>query len=125
MHEQRRGRMSARRRGAPEGILATRIKSLLRQLRAKMNRVRERELAAALRRLPDLTPAQRVAVERLSRALLTKFMREPSVRLRAAAADGHGLAVVDAAGYLFALEEPLADQRETEGNAHGGDVQAA
>jgi hypothetical protein len=35
---------------------------------------------------------------------MNKFLHEPSVRLRAAAANGRGLGVVDAARYLFALE---------------------
>jgi glutamyl-tRNA reductase len=84
--------------------MATRLViTLLAQLRAKLNRVRERELAAALNRLSDLTPAQRVAVERLSRTLMTGFLREPSVRLRGAAANGRGSDIVDAARYLFAL----------------------
>jgi glutamyl-tRNA reductase len=78
---------------------------VLTQFREEMNRVRERELAAAFRRLPDLTPAQRAAVEHLSHSLMNKFMHEPSVRLRAAAANGRGLGVVDAARYLFALDE--------------------
>ena len=40
---------------------------------------------------------------------MNKFLHEPSVRLRAAAANGRGLGVVDTARYLFGLE-------------HGGDV---
>jgi hypothetical protein len=36
---------------------------------------------------------------------MNKFLHEPTVRLRAAAANGRGLAVVDAARYLFALDE--------------------
>ena len=44
---------------------------------------------------------------------MNKFLHEPSVRLRAAAANGRGLGVVDAARYLFALDErtspPTAD----------------
>jgi glutamyl-tRNA reductase len=75
------------------------------QFRDEMNRVRERELAVALRRLGDLTPAQRTAVEHFSQSLMNKFLHEPTVRLRAAAANGRGLAVVDAARYLFALDE--------------------
>jgi glutamyl-tRNA reductase len=75
------------------------------QFREEMNRVRERELAAALRRLGDLTPEQRSALEHFSQSLMNKFLHEPSVRLRAAAANGRGLAVVDAARYLFALGE--------------------
>jgi glutamyl-tRNA reductase len=82
---------------------------VLTQFRDEMNRVRERELAAALRRLPDLTPAQREALEHFSQALMNKFMHEPTVRLRAAAANGRGLGVVDAARYLFALDERPAE----------------
>lgn len=78
---------------------------VLTQFRQEMNRLRERELAMALRRLPDLTPAQREAVEHLSHALMNKFLHEPTVRLRAAAANGRGLGVVDVARYLFALDE--------------------
>ena len=78
---------------------------VLTRFREEMNRVRERELAIALKRLPDLTPAQRDAVERISQSLMNKFMHEPSVRLRAAAANGRGLGVVDAARYLFAIDD--------------------
>ena len=75
------------------------------QFRDEMNRMRERELAAAMRRLGDLTPEQRAAVEHLSQSLMNKFLHEPTVRLRAAAANGRGLGIVDAARYLFALDE--------------------
>ena len=75
------------------------------QFRDEMNRVRERELAAAMRRLGDLTPEQRAAVEHFSQSLMNKFLHEPTVRLRAAAANGRGLGVVDAARYLFGLDE--------------------
>src|SRR5829696_7147240 len=74
------------------------------QFRDEMNRVRERELAAALRRLGDLTPEQRAAVEHFSQSLMNKFLHEPTVRLRSAAANGRGLGVVDAARYLFGLD---------------------
>jgi glutamyl-tRNA reductase len=75
-------------------------------LRVKLNHVRERELAAALKRLPDLTPAQRTVVGRLSQALMNDFMHAPSVRLRAAPADDRA-PLVDAACYLFALDDDV------------------
>jgi glutamyl-tRNA reductase len=74
------------------------------QFRAEMERVRQRELAEAMKKLKDLTPEQRQAVEQLSRSMMNKFLHEPSVRLKAAAANGRGLGVVDAARYLFGLE---------------------
>ena len=83
------------------------------QFRDEMNRMRERELAAAMRRLGDLTPEQRAAVEHLSQSLMNKFLHEPTVRLRAAAANGRGLGIVDAARYLFALDERRAPADDT------------
>ena len=74
------------------------------EFRAQMDRVREEELAAALRRISGLSKDQAEGVEGFSRSLMNKFLHEPSVRLRAAAANGRGLGVVDAARYLFALE---------------------
>lgn len=79
---------------------------VVRKFREEMDRMRETEVAAALRKMGPLTPEQAQGVEQLSRALMNKFLHEPSVRLRAAAANGRGLGVVDAARYLFALENP-------------------
>ena len=65
--------------------------------------MRAREVAQLLRRMPNLTASDREAIEQLSRALMNKFLHEPSVRLKAAAANGRGLAIVDAARYLFGV----------------------
>jgi glutamyl-tRNA reductase len=77
---------------------------VLAEMRAHMEAVRTRELAETLRRLQHLPAAERAAVEELSRKLMNKFLHEPSVRLRSAAANGRGLGVVDTARYLFGLE---------------------
>jgi glutamyl-tRNA reductase len=101
-----------------EGLAAL---AVIAQFREAMDRVRERELAMALKRLPDLTPAQRATMERLSRRLMNDFMKEPSVRLGAAAANGRGLGIVDAARYLFALD----GAQPPTGDARGDEVRAA
>ena len=118
--ERRRGELPA-----AEAVIAQEVESfwqwvaglaavpVLTQLREEMHRVRERELAAAMRRLGDLTPEQRAAVEHFSQSLTNKFLHEPSVRLRASAANGRGLGIVDAARYLFALDERPAAAEET------------
>jgi glutamyl-tRNA reductase len=85
---------------------------VLTEFRARMDDVRQHELAQALRRLQHLPEADRAAVEELSRALMQKFLHEPSVRLRAAAANGRGLGVVDTARYLFGLERHDAAEHE-------------
>ncbi len=80
----------------------------LTAMRAEMERIREAELSAALKRLAGLSEDERSAVEHLSRALMNKFLHAPSVRLRAAAANGRGLGVVDTARYLFGLDPAAA-----------------
>ncbi|NUQ91655.1 MAG: glutamyl-tRNA reductase [Gemmatimonadaceae bacterium] len=83
------------------------------EVRAAAERMRQREVAQLLRKMPNLAPAEREAIEQLSRALMNKFLHEPSVRLRAAAANGRGLAVVDAARYLFGIGAPEAASEAT------------
>lgn len=78
---------------------------VLTEFRAHMDDVREREVRQLLRRLQHLPSADRETIEHFSRALMNKFMHEPSVRLRDAAANGRGLGIVDAVRYLFALED--------------------
>ena len=78
---------------------------VLTQFRGEMERVRQREVANALRQLDHLTPSDRELVEQLSRSLMNKFLHGPTVRLRAAAANGRGLGIIDAVRYLFGLDE--------------------
>jgi len=77
---------------------------VLTEMRARMDALRAKELDAALRKLGELDPAEREVVAELSRTLMNKFLHDPTVRLRAAAANGRGLGVVDTARYLFGLE---------------------
>jgi len=85
---------------------------VLKEMRARMEALRDRELADALRRLEHLPPGDRAAVEELSRTLMNKFLHEPSVRLRTAAAEGRGLGVVDTVRYLFGLDRAADSARE-------------
>jgi len=94
---------------------------VLAEMRAHMEIVRERELAETLRRLQHLPPSERAAVEDLSRKLMNKFLHEPSIRLRAAAANGRGLGVVDTARYLFGLEQTTEPVNDPQGATRGGD----
>jgi hypothetical protein len=55
---------------------------------------------------------------------MNKFLHEPSVRLRAAAANGRGLGVVDAARYLFALGEHAAPSADVAGEPVSPDADA-
>jgi glutamyl-tRNA reductase len=82
---------------------------VLTRFRSEMDDLRERELANVMKKLGHLPPDEREAIESFSRSLMTKFLHNPSVRLREAAANGRGLAVIDAAQYLFALDKAAPD----------------
>jgi glutamyl-tRNA reductase len=75
----------------------------LTEFRGQMDRIRERELALAMKKLGHLTPEQRSAFDQFSRALMNKFLHEPSVKLREAAGQQGSLETVDAVRYLFGL----------------------
>lgn len=79
------------------------------ELRAAAEQMRAKEVTQLLRRMPALTAEDREAIEQLSRVLMNKFLHEPSVRLKAAAANGRGLAIIDAARYLFGVGHAALD----------------
>lgn len=95
---------------------------VVKEFREVMDRVRSTELAAAMRRLGPLTPEQADAIEYFSKSLMNKFLHEPSVRLKAAAANGRGLGVVDAARYLFALEKRASPENPNKPEHNTGDL---
>lgn len=71
---------------------ARRVEALLREpwiaaLRHRAERVRASELAVARRHLGPLTPAQEVAVERLTQRLVARLLLGPTERLRELPAD--------------------------------------
>jgi glutamyl-tRNA reductase len=93
---------------------------LIRELRGRAEDVRSAETERALRALTHLSPADRAAVENLTRQLLNKVLHSPTTRLREAVAEGRGSEITDAARYLFGLgnEAGLDDDAALNGDAH-------
>jgi glutamyl-tRNA reductase len=91
---------------------------VLTHFRGEMERLREREVSSALRQLDHLAPADRAVVEQLSRSLMNKFLHGPTVRLRAAAANGRGLGIVDAVRYLFGLDDASRAESRSDRDHH-------
>jgi glutamyl-tRNA reductase len=80
----------------------------IRDLRERTEQLRHQETERLLRRLAHLPPEDREAIEALTRALLNKILHAPTVRLREAAGNGRGTAVLDAVRYLFQLDTAVA-----------------
>jgi glutamyl-tRNA reductase len=77
---------------------------LIRELRGRLEEVRELETQRALRALQHLPPEDRAAVEGLTRQLMNKVLHAPTTRLREAAAQGREGDVAHVTRYLFDLE---------------------
>lgn len=117
--ERRRQEIPAAERIVAEGVeefwrwyASLDVVPLIRSLRSRAEQVRQAEVEKALRKLKHLAPADREAVEVLSRQILNKLLHRPTVRLREAATKRERIAVLEAARYLFALDGP--SDQETE-----------
>jgi glutamyl-tRNA reductase len=73
-------------------------------LRARAEEIRVRELARAGRRLADLSPEERRAVEAVTVQIVNKLLHDPTVRLKEAAAGADGATYADAVRHLFGLD---------------------
>ncbi len=90
-------RYAARRRAA-------RLAPLIHALQAHAERIRDHELARASSRLASLDPAQREAVEALTRSIVAKLLHEPIVRTKDRGAGGGADAAARALADLFGLD---------------------
>jgi glutamyl-tRNA reductase len=73
-------------------------------LRQQFETIRQQELKRALNRLQDLDEREQKIITELSQRLMNKFLHQPTVRLRAEAAQGNGITYLSAIRELFALE---------------------
>lgn len=74
-------------------------------MHAEAERVREAEFAKAMRKLGSLSEKDRATVEALTQSLVNKTLATPTERLRRAAAEKDGYSYVEAARYLYGLDE--------------------
>ena len=86
-----------------EQTSAREVAPLVAALRQKADEVAAAELARQQRRLADLTPAQREAVEAATRAALAKVLHGPTVALKAAAGTPRGERLAEALRELHDL----------------------
>ncbi len=72
--------------------------------REQFDAIRQQELERTLNRMNDLSKKEKKLVAELSHRLMNKFLHEPTVQLRAAAANGNGIEYVHALHDLFSLD---------------------
>lgn len=83
---------------------ALRAVPTIRHLRARVESIRSRELEKAFARLP-LDEPTRESVDALTRAIVNKILHAPLTRLRRDAEREEGMAQLEAARQLFALDD--------------------
>ncbi len=85
-------------------LTALRAVPTIKHLRQRVENIRSAELEQSLRRL-DLDDRQREGVEALTRAIVNKILHGPVSRLRQEAEREEGMAYLEAARVLFALDD--------------------
>jgi glutamyl-tRNA reductase len=78
---------------------------IIRQLRDRADEMRRSELDRTLAQLDHLPDADRQKIERLTNSLLKKFLHQPTAQIRAAAEDGREHDVLEAARFLFDMDD--------------------
>lgn len=81
----------------------------IRELRERAEHLRVSELDRAANQLNHLPEKDRQRVDRLTRDILQKVLHQPTARMRAAAEDGREHDILEAARYLFGIEQEEAD----------------
>lgn len=77
----------------------------IRHMREQAETLRQAELDRALLQLEHLAEGDRRRVERLTRDLLKKLLHQPTARMRAAAENGREHDILEAARFLFGIDE--------------------
>lgn len=85
-------------------LRALEVQPLIAALGQRAQELRERELARALKELPDASPEVRKVLEALATSLSGKLLHDPICALREAAHAGMGEGLADATRRLFRLE---------------------
>ena len=90
---------------------------VLVELRRRANDIADMELERQRHHLDELTPQNQEIVTRMIHRIVNKVLHEPTVRLKASAAEGNGVAYAHAIRELFDLqvipvetETPVTDQ---------------
>jgi len=90
-------------------LTALRAVPTIKHLRERAEQIRLREFEQSLRRI-DLDERQREGVEALTRAIVNKLLHAPTSRLRQEAEREEGMAYLEAARVLFALDDEASDR---------------
>lgn len=78
---------------------------IIADIRQQAESIRQAELEKTLRRLPDLTDAERARIDALTQALVKKLLEKPTKRLHAEAAHPHAPEYAAVARTLFGLDD--------------------
>lgn len=77
-------------------------------LRERAEGIRIAELAKVAGQWDSLSATDRERIEQVTRAIVNKLLHEPTVRLRAAAAEGDGVTHLDSLRHLFGIDQDVA-----------------
>lgn len=73
-------------------------------IRAKAEGIRQEELERAMKRLSGLSEKELQTIEALTSSIVNKMLHDPTSRLKAVAGERYGVAYIEAARYMYGLE---------------------
>jgi glutamyl-tRNA reductase len=78
---------------------------IIRELRARAEDIRQREVEKALRSMGELSEADAAVIDALTKQILAKVLHRPTVRLKEAASNGRERDIMRTMRYLLGLDE--------------------
>jgi glutamyl-tRNA reductase len=90
------------------------VTPVIQALQHKSNRIHEETMDSLLNKIPDLDEREIKIIRKLTKSMVNQMLRDPILRLKEMSVERHADEALQQFAKIFALEEQLADQEQTE-----------
>lgn len=101
------------------------VSPVIQALQTKAASIHEETMDSLMKKLPDLDEHELKVIRKLTKSIVNQMLRDPIVRIKEMAAERHGDDALDMFTKIFALEEPLAEQKRVEQAVRKQEAEAA
>ncbi len=101
------------------------VSPVIQALQTKAATIHEETMDSLMKKLPDLDEHELKVIRKLTKSIVNQMLRDPIVRIKEMAAERHGDDALDMFTKIFALEEPLAEQKRVEQAVRKQEAEAA
>ncbi|MCP3774013.1 glutamyl-tRNA reductase [Paenibacillus sp. MZ04-78.2] len=101
------------------------VSPVIQALQTKAATIHEETMDSLMKKLPELDEHELKVIRKLTKSIVNQMLRDPIVRIKEMAAERHGDDALDMFTKIFALEEPLAEQKRVEQAVRKQEAEAA